>query len=184
MPFDDYLRDLHANDYHGRDDDMPDEFERWLTNLDLQDVIDYGNEYGEVLEKIIHERYAEVARKIIPNFKQMNLEQRIQLNGILWKQDPNFINGKKQPKLKELARTIWSHQEAATSNTWLCIKAWEKAIKKSLPEDILHIILQNQPETLVRMKRDLKYPTKDQSAYQELYRDQYTAKGTNPPIYE
>jgi hypothetical protein len=44
--FEDFLRDKHAEKYHGLDDDMSDAFEDWLTNIDVQDVIDYAEEWG------------------------------------------------------------------------------------------------------------------------------------------
>jgi hypothetical protein len=31
--FEDYMRDVHADDYHGTDDDMSDAFEAWVTDL-------------------------------------------------------------------------------------------------------------------------------------------------------
>lgn len=35
------LRDVHAENYMGTDDDMPDKFEHWLTNLDDDEIINY-----------------------------------------------------------------------------------------------------------------------------------------------
>lgn len=34
----DKLRDAHAKDYHGTDDDMPDDYEGWLMEQDYQDL--------------------------------------------------------------------------------------------------------------------------------------------------
>lgn len=44
LPFEDFLKDIHAREYMGTDDDMPDAFEHWLSNLDLEDIIGYGNQ--------------------------------------------------------------------------------------------------------------------------------------------
>lgn len=44
--FEDYLRDQHAEDYIGLDDDMADAFEDWLSGLDVSDVIQYAELYG------------------------------------------------------------------------------------------------------------------------------------------
>jgi hypothetical protein len=35
----DYLKELHAKDYHGVDDDMPDAYDAWLTELQADDWI-------------------------------------------------------------------------------------------------------------------------------------------------
>ena len=32
------LKESHAKDYHGTDDDMPDNYEYWLENLDLGEI--------------------------------------------------------------------------------------------------------------------------------------------------
>ena len=44
--FMDFLSDKHADQYHGLDDDMPDDFENWVSNLDPQEFIDYAEEWG------------------------------------------------------------------------------------------------------------------------------------------
>jgi hypothetical protein len=48
-PFEDYLKDIHAQDYIGLDDDMSDSFEAWLENLQIDDLIDYGNKFAKLL---------------------------------------------------------------------------------------------------------------------------------------
>ena len=42
--FEDFLKDKHAEQYHGLDDDMPDDFERWVSNLDAQELIDFADQ--------------------------------------------------------------------------------------------------------------------------------------------
>lgn len=44
--FEDYLKDIHAQDYHGTDDDMPDDFDNWLTDLQVDELIDYAEVWG------------------------------------------------------------------------------------------------------------------------------------------
>lgn len=51
MNFEDYLRDIHAEDYSGLNDDMAEDFDDWLSELDGEDYIEYGNEYGKYLTK-------------------------------------------------------------------------------------------------------------------------------------
>ena len=42
--FEDFLKDKHAEQYHGLDDDMPDAFEHWLSNLDVDELIKFADE--------------------------------------------------------------------------------------------------------------------------------------------
>ena len=43
--FEDFLRDKHAENYTGTDDDMPDNFEKWLSSLEIDEWIDLGNKF-------------------------------------------------------------------------------------------------------------------------------------------
>ena len=49
--FEDYLRDKHADDYAGNDDNMGDDYEAWLTNLDNEELIEFGNKAMELIIK-------------------------------------------------------------------------------------------------------------------------------------
>lgn len=40
--FEKFLQDEHAKEYRGTDDDMYDNYLYWLENLDVQDLLDYG----------------------------------------------------------------------------------------------------------------------------------------------
>jgi len=59
--FKDFLISKHADQYHGTDDDMPDDFERWLymgveyLGLDNDDLIKYADEYAEIQKQEIVE---------------------------------------------------------------------------------------------------------------------------------
>ena len=48
-PFTDYLRDIHAIDYTGLDDDMPDHFDNWVTDMDIATIEDHANKFGQLL---------------------------------------------------------------------------------------------------------------------------------------
>lgn len=41
--FEEYLKEVHAEQYHGNDDDMPDNFDNWLSNLEVDEFIALGN---------------------------------------------------------------------------------------------------------------------------------------------
>lgn len=41
--FEKYLQIVHAQQYEGLDDDMPDHYDNWLANLDKDELIDLGN---------------------------------------------------------------------------------------------------------------------------------------------
>jgi len=46
--FEDYLREEHSKDYSGTDDYMQDDYEAWLTNLDNEELIEFGNKAMEL----------------------------------------------------------------------------------------------------------------------------------------
>lgn len=43
--FNSFLQDKHAQNYNGIDDDMPDEFARWIQELSSEDWNDYAEEW-------------------------------------------------------------------------------------------------------------------------------------------
>ncbi len=52
-PFEKYLEMVHAEDYHGTDDDMPDAFNDWLGSLDGEEYIEHGNAFSKMLLDLI-----------------------------------------------------------------------------------------------------------------------------------
>ena len=44
--FEDYLKELHAESYSGTDDDMPEAFDAWLGELDVEALLRCGQIYG------------------------------------------------------------------------------------------------------------------------------------------
>lgn len=44
----DYLASLHAEDYTGDDDSMPDDFERWLSDFDVNDILEQVKIYERI----------------------------------------------------------------------------------------------------------------------------------------
>lgn len=50
--FEDYLRSEHAKIYTGTDDAMPDAFEGWLTELDIDELIALGDRAMKQLEEL------------------------------------------------------------------------------------------------------------------------------------
>jgi len=48
MTFEKYIQYTHAEDYAGTDDDMPEAYEEWLSDLDMDTLILYANDYGEI----------------------------------------------------------------------------------------------------------------------------------------
>lgn len=47
--FEDYLKQVHAAQYEGLDDDMPDDFDHWFTGLEIQELYDYAEAWGKSL---------------------------------------------------------------------------------------------------------------------------------------
>jgi len=52
-PFEEYLKEIHAKDYMGTDDDMPDSFADFLGNLDGEEYIEHGNTFSKMLLDLI-----------------------------------------------------------------------------------------------------------------------------------
>ena len=48
--FEDYLKDRHASNYMGTDDDMPDASDNWMANLDIEEVIAYAEDWAKTLK--------------------------------------------------------------------------------------------------------------------------------------
>jgi hypothetical protein len=60
--FENYLMEIHARDYIGTDDDMPDNYEYWLDNVDKNELIEYANKaLSQQKQEII-----EQAKKCVP----------------------------------------------------------------------------------------------------------------------
>lgn len=47
MKFEEFLQQKHAEQYRGVDDDMPEDFERWLTRLEIDQIIQFAEEWKE-----------------------------------------------------------------------------------------------------------------------------------------
>ena len=43
--FEEYLKEVHAKQYMGTDDDMSDDFERWLGDMDHEEIISYADKF-------------------------------------------------------------------------------------------------------------------------------------------
>jgi len=47
--FEEYLKEEHAKVSTAFDDDMPDAFEHWLAEMDMDDVIGFAEEWGSLI---------------------------------------------------------------------------------------------------------------------------------------
>ena len=52
-PFEEYLKEIHANQYEGLDDEMPDDFNDFLGGLDGEEYIKHGNAFVKILLNLI-----------------------------------------------------------------------------------------------------------------------------------
>ena len=52
-PFIDFLREVHAEDYKGTDDDMADNFDNWLGDTDIEEYINHANAFSKLLLDLI-----------------------------------------------------------------------------------------------------------------------------------
>lgn len=46
--FEDFLKEKHGEEYIGTDDDMPEAFDAWLTELTPDEMISFGDQFGEL----------------------------------------------------------------------------------------------------------------------------------------
>jgi len=86
--FEEYLKDKHAEGYNGTDDDMPEAFDSWLSELDGEEYISYAEDWkfeADVEEKIAKElfnmvyqwgRIGMVVDHNAPAFKEKIIELR------------------------------------------------------------------------------------------------------------
>ena len=49
--FEDFLQDIHAEQYEGLDDDMPDNYDTWRQEMDVDDWMAYGEMFADKLQK-------------------------------------------------------------------------------------------------------------------------------------
>ena len=49
QPFEEYLKDIHAKNYMGTDDNMADSFEKFITEIEPEDLIKHGNVLSRLL---------------------------------------------------------------------------------------------------------------------------------------
>lgn len=50
--FEEYLKEKHSETYMGTDDSMPEAFDNWVSGLDIDDTIDYADNFiTTLLEK-------------------------------------------------------------------------------------------------------------------------------------
>jgi hypothetical protein len=52
--FENFLIDKHADQYMGLDDEMPDDYDNWIQDIDMDDMLKYAEEYGnEMCQEIM-----------------------------------------------------------------------------------------------------------------------------------
>jgi hypothetical protein len=64
MTFNEYLQTEHSIGYMGTDDDMPEDFERWLSTMDIDVLIQYADDH-------VNELMAEVKKTIDKNYQDI-----------------------------------------------------------------------------------------------------------------
>lgn len=48
LTFEEYLAERHATGYTGTDDSMPDAFDNWLAEFDVDTIMEYAEAYGKM----------------------------------------------------------------------------------------------------------------------------------------
>ncbi len=72
--FENYLMEIHAKDYIGTDDDMPDDYENWLDNVDKNELIEFASkalsqQRQEIIEMIEKERKMQAYNTMAGNIR-------------------------------------------------------------------------------------------------------------------
>ena len=49
--FQEFLEYKHYKGYTGLDDEMPDDLDNWMCDLDLEDIINYADEYADLYKQ-------------------------------------------------------------------------------------------------------------------------------------
>ena len=49
--FENYLMEVHAEDYHGTDDDMIDNFNAWVENQEASDILQLAEDFAVALNE-------------------------------------------------------------------------------------------------------------------------------------
>ena len=62
--FKDFLISKHADQYQGIDDDMPDAYIDWITELQVDDIIQYADEHTEILLSLQKQKIVEEIEKM------------------------------------------------------------------------------------------------------------------------
>lgn len=84
--FEDYLMEVHAIQYIGLDDGMPDDFEDWLSSLGTDELVDYANEYGKKLLNLnkkpikVDIRKRKVNKKCKHGVPETNYDRRLKVH--------------------------------------------------------------------------------------------------------
>ena len=52
-PFEEYLKEIHAEDYMGTDDDMSDDFDDFIVNIEHESLIEHANAFSKMLLDLI-----------------------------------------------------------------------------------------------------------------------------------
>ncbi len=71
-----YLKNVHARNYTGTDDDMPDSFEAYLVNLDVDEWIKLADEYVEYIQSDMVTRVMNVVAGVLQE-KGSTIEESI-----------------------------------------------------------------------------------------------------------
>jgi hypothetical protein len=67
--FEDYVIDQHAKQYTGFDDEMPDNFNKWCQELDVDDWLLMGEKYAGIRELKGYDLASETALKKLRGLK-------------------------------------------------------------------------------------------------------------------
>lgn len=87
--FEEYLRDVHAEDYIGTDDDMPDAFEGWLENMGIDLLLAHGDKFGTLMKIKAVKEFGAVSKGLTED-DAMEREHELEIDQMKDAEDKNL----------------------------------------------------------------------------------------------
>ena len=116
--FEEYLIDRHAEQYQGLDDEMPEDFERWVVELSVDELIEYADKCIVERHMTAQAKIAELEAEVKKLQGQWEGTTAVLVKGTVSKEDWGYLHGVTQQrdiaeaKVAELRELIKVKDEA------------------------------------------------------------------------
>lgn len=89
--FERYLQEVFMSDYHGDKEHYEDAFDNWLSNLDVQEVIDYANVWSSICVSQVEQNEIKEMDRMQEYFT--NVVQTMLQHPLFWGAISNKVHG-------------------------------------------------------------------------------------------